>query len=97
LDRADVRGYAVADTPGLIVARIVAMIINEACETALHGVASPADIDTAMMLGTNYPLGPFEWCKKWAPATVVELLDNLWAEYHDTRYRTSVKLRALAR
>jgi 3-hydroxybutyryl-CoA dehydrogenase len=50
-----------------------------------------------MMLGTNYPLGPFEWCKKWAAATAVELLDNLWAEYHDTRYRTSVKLRALAR
>ena len=97
LDRADVRGYAAADTPGLIVARIVAMIINEACETVLHGVASPADIDTAMRLGTNYPLGPFDWCNKWSAPTTVELLDNLWAEYHDTRYRTSVKLRALAR
>jgi 3-hydroxybutyryl-CoA dehydrogenase len=97
LDRAGVRGYAVTDTPGLIVARIVAMIINEACETALHGVATPGDIDTAMMLGTNYPLGPFEWCDKWSAASTVELLDNLWVEYHDTRYRTSVKLRALAR
>jgi 3-hydroxybutyryl-CoA dehydrogenase len=97
LDRAGVRGFAVADTPGLIVARIVAMLINEACETALHGVASPADIDTAMMLGTNYPLGPFQWCDKWSAATIVELLDNLWAEYHDARYRTSVRLRALGR
>ena len=97
LERADASGYAIADTPGLIVARIVAMIINEACETALHGVASPADIDTAMKLGTNYPLGPFEWCEKWSAAATVELLDNVWAEYHDPRYRTSVKLRALAR
>lgn len=97
LDRAGVCGYPIADTPGLIVARIVAMLINEANETALHGIASPEDIDTAMVLGTNYPLGPFQWCGKWSPTTVVELLDALWSEYHDPRYRTSVRLRAAAR
>ena len=48
--------HEVADAPGLVVARTLAVIANEAWETALHGVATPADIDVAMQLGTNYPV-----------------------------------------
>ena len=85
--------HEVADAPGLVVARTLAVIINEAWETALHGVATPPDIDVAMQLGTNYPSGPFEWTRRWGAPAVVELIDALWSTYHDTRYRGSRDLR----
>ena len=85
-----------ADAPGLVVARTLAVIANEAWETALHGVATPADIDVAMQLGTNYPSGPFEWTRRWGPEAVLEIIDALWSTYHDTRYRASRDLRAAA-
>jgi 3-hydroxybutyryl-CoA dehydrogenase len=54
----------VPDTPGLITARILATIINEAWYTWEQGVSTKEEIDTAMKLGTNYPLGPFEWSER---------------------------------
>ena len=51
----------VADQAGLITARVICMIINEAYYTLEEGTASREDIDLAMKLGTNYPYGPFEW------------------------------------
>jgi 3-hydroxybutyryl-CoA dehydrogenase len=82
--------------PGLVVARTLAVIANEAWETALHGVATPDDIDVAMELGTNYPVGPFAWTRDWGPSTILELLDQLWSTYHDTRYRANRLLRSAA-
>ncbi len=73
------------------------MIVNEAWEAAHLGVASPADIDSAMQLGTNYPLGPFAWSQRWSEAAVLHLLDELHAEYGDARYRASTRLRASTR
>ncbi|CAM5558407.1 hypothetical protein STENM223S_05950 [Streptomyces tendae] len=49
----------VGDVPGLIVARTVARIIDLAFDAVAKGVAAPEDVDTAMRLGVNYPLGPF--------------------------------------
>lgn len=89
--------YEVADVPGLVLARTLAVIANEAWETALHGVASPEDIDLAMELGTNYPVGPFEWTRRWGADAVLELLDQLWSTYHDPRYRASRELRSAQR
>ena len=93
LDKAGVAAHLVDDAPGLVVARTLAVIANEAWSTVLHGVAAPDDVDTAMRLGTNYPVGPFEWCRRWGLAEVLELLDELWSTYHDTRYRASRNLR----
>ena len=93
LGRGGVAIHEVADAPGLVVARTLSVIANEAWETSLHGVASPADIDIAMQLGTNYPVGPFEWTRRWGSDAVLEILDSLWATYHDTRYRASRDLR----
>ena len=53
-----VRAFPIDDTPGLVVARVVAMIANEAWEAAHLGVASPADIDSAMQLGHELPARP---------------------------------------
>ena len=53
------------------------MIINEAYFARDENVSSEADIDTAMKLGTNYPYGPFEWCKKIGVERVFNLLEKL--------------------
>ena len=59
--------YVVDDAPGLVVTRTVAMLVNGAVDARHKGVASAADIDTAMRLGTNYPLGPLAWGEPLGP------------------------------
>ncbi len=81
-----------ADTPGLIVARTVAMLINEASDAVLQGVCTPDGADAAMKLGVNYPAGPFEWLARWSPAGVTAMLDALDAHYRGERYRVSAWL-----
>lgn len=54
----------VPDLPGMIAARVIGAIINEAQLAEAEGVAGKNDIDTAMKLGTNYPFGPFEWAER---------------------------------
>ncbi|KQS68267.1 3-hydroxyacyl-CoA dehydrogenase [Modestobacter sp. Leaf380] len=93
LQPAGVALHEVADAPGLVLARTLAMIANEAFETVLHDVAGREDVDVAMRLGTNYPVGPFAWTEQWGPAAVVELLDELHDTYRDPRYRASRLLR----
>jgi 3-hydroxybutyryl-CoA dehydrogenase len=86
----------VADTPGLVVARTVAMLINEAADAVLQGVCTPAGADAAMKLGVNYPAGPFEWLAAWDVREVVALLDALDVMYRGERYRVSPWLRRRA-
>ena len=86
----------IADTPGLVVARTIAMLINEAADAVQQGVCSEADADKAMKLGVNYPAGPFEWLDAWNVRAVVRLLDALDDYYRGERYRVSPYLRQLA-
>ena len=74
----------VADEPGFISARIIAMIINEAYFATGDKVSTRDEIDIAMKLGTNYPFGPFEWAKAIGPANVLALLQQLYKA--DKRY-----------
>lgn len=80
------------DIAGMIVMRIVAMLANEAADCVAQGIATAADIDTAMRLGTNYPLGPLAWADRLSPAFVAAVLDNLRAHYGEERYRVSPAL-----
>ncbi|MGW4094860.1 3-hydroxyacyl-CoA dehydrogenase [Nocardia sp. NPDC004750] len=96
LRRAGIDPIRVLDAPGLIVARVVSMIINEASEALHLGIASAADIDTAMQLGTNYPLGPLQWADRWSATYVLSLIDALRDGYRDARYRASWHLRSSA-
>lgn len=73
-----------ADTPGLIAARMIAMIINEAWYAYADGVSTQQDIDLAMKLGTNYPYGPFEWGEKIGLDKIVTLLLSMSEE--NSRY-----------
>ena len=86
----------VADTPGLVAARTVAMLINEAADAVLQGVCTPEGADAAMKLGVNYPAGPFEWLARWNETDVVRLLDTLDTHYRGERYRVSPWLRRRA-
>jgi 3-hydroxybutyryl-CoA dehydrogenase len=83
----------VPDAPGLLVARTVAMLVNEAADAVQQGVCSAEGADAAMKLGVNYPAGPFEWLARWDAAAVVGLLDALDAHYRGERYRASPWLR----
>jgi 3-hydroxybutyryl-CoA dehydrogenase len=83
----------VADVPALVVARTVAMLINEAADAVQQGVCDEAGADSAMKLGVNYPAGPFEWLAHWSAGEVVALLDRLDAHARGERYRASALLR----
>jgi len=85
-----------ADAPGLVVARTVAMLINEAADAVLQGVCSEPGADAALKLGVNYPAGPFEWLSRWSARDVVALLDALDHHYRGERYRASPWLRRRA-
>ncbi|AVZ74151.1 3-hydroxyacyl-CoA dehydrogenase [Streptomyces lunaelactis] len=82
----------IGDVPGMIVARTVAMLVDLAADAVAKGVASPADIDTAMRLGVNYPLGPVEWGRRLGRAWAHELLDELHARVPTGRYAASLAL-----
>jgi 3-hydroxybutyryl-CoA dehydrogenase len=86
----------VADTPGLVVARTLGMLVNEAADAVRQGVCTPDAADAAMKLGVNYPAGPFEWLADWSAAGVAQLLQTLDEHYRGERYRLSPWLREAA-
>ncbi len=85
----------VADGPGLVRARTVCCIINEAASALMEGVATAADIDQAMQLGTNYPHGPLAWADHIGLDTVLGVMNGLFSEWGEDRYRPSPLLKRL--
>jgi 3-hydroxybutyryl-CoA dehydrogenase len=77
----------VDDRVGMVTPRVICMIINEAYFTVQEGTASQTDIDLAMKVGTNYPYGPFEWCERIGLKNVYELLNALYEDTKDERYK----------
>ncbi|MGN6599486.1 MAG: 3-hydroxyacyl-CoA dehydrogenase NAD-binding domain-containing protein [Actinomycetes bacterium] len=84
------------DVPGLIVARTVSMLVNEAVDLVGRGTATADDVDTAMKLGTNYPLGPLEWGEQIGAGRIVSVLDALHGSVPTGRYRAAGRLRRRA-
>ena len=81
------------DIPGLIVARTVAMIVNEAADTVNKQVCTIKDVDLAMQKGVNYPKGPLAWADEIGPDYVSAVIENLGRTYGEDRYRVSPYLR----
>lgn len=75
---------AVTDDAGLVAARVISMIINEAWFALGDNISTKQEIDIAMKLGTNYPYGPFEWCEKIGIKNIYTLLKKLSEK--DERY-----------
>jgi 3-hydroxybutyryl-CoA dehydrogenase len=85
----------VGDAPGLVLGRIVCQVINECAFSLGEGVGSAQDIDTGMVLGLSYPLGPLKWADELGLDHVLTVLDALHAEYREERYRPAPALRQL--
>ncbi|WDM11289.1 3-hydroxyacyl-CoA dehydrogenase [Streptomyces lavenduligriseus] len=82
----------IGDVPGMIVARTVARIIDLAHDAVAKGVATEEDIDTAMRLGVNYPLGPFEWGRRLGRDFAFDILDEMHERDPSGRYAPSLAL-----
>ena len=80
----------VPDVPGMIAARVIAMIINEAYFGLGNEISTKKEIDIAMKLGTNYPYGPFEWSEKIGLQKIYALLKKLSEK--DKRYEVAPSL-----
>jgi 3-hydroxybutyryl-CoA dehydrogenase len=85
-EKLNIKYIRVKDQVGMVTPRVVAMIINEAFETLQNDVASKADIDLSMKLGTNYPFGPFEWAERIGVDKLQKLLLAIQQETGDSRY-----------
>lgn len=81
------------DVPGLIVARSLCMIINEAADTVYKQVCTISDVDLAMQKGVNYPKGPLAWADEIGPDYVSAVIENLGRTYGEDRYRVTPLLR----
>ena len=86
----------VADRVGLVTPRVVCMIINEACYTVQEGTATMPAVDLGMQLGTNYPRGPFAWANAIGVVRVYAVLEALWHDTHEERYKSCPLLKRQA-
>ena len=80
-----------------IVQRVLAMLINEVADALALNVASRQDLELAMTKGVNYPKGLLAWADELGLQNVLTTLDDLYADYHEDRYRASPLLRRLVR
>ncbi|MBK7478000.1 MAG: 3-hydroxybutyryl-CoA dehydrogenase [Haliscomenobacter sp.] len=77
--------------------RVLMMLINEAADAVYWGIASPEDVDLALTKGVNYPQGLLSWADAIGLSKCVRILDTLFEEYHEDRYRCSPLLRQKVR
>lgn len=87
----------VNEAPGFVVNKILIPMINEACDLLYTGVATAEGIDTAMKLGANHPMGPLALGDLIGLDVVLYIMDVLYEEAHDSKYRASLLLRKMVR
>ena len=87
----------VQEAPGFVVNRILIPMINEAIGILADGVADAKGIDTAMKLGANHPMGPLELGDLIGLDVVLAIMDVLYSEFGDSKYRAHVLLRKMVR
>ena len=87
----------VAEAPGFVVNRILIPMINEAFGIMAEGIASPEDIDQSMMLGANHPMGPLALGDLIGLDVCLAIMDVLYKETGDTKYRAHSLMRKYVR
>lgn len=87
----------VNEAPGFVVNRILIPMINEGIGIFAEGVASKEEIDSAMKLGANHPMGPLELGDLIGLDVVLAIMDVLYTEFGDPKYRAHTLLRKMVR
>ncbi|WP_207486054.1 3-hydroxyacyl-CoA dehydrogenase [Arenibaculum pallidiluteum] len=87
----------IRDSHGFVAQRVLATIVNIACDMAQQRIATPDDIDAAVRLGLGYPQGPLAWGDALGPMRVLGILERILAGTGDPRYRPSPWLARRAR
>jgi 3-hydroxybutyryl-CoA dehydrogenase len=86
----------VGDAPGLVLGRVVCQLMNEAAFAIGEGVGSAEDVDAGLTLGLNHPRGPVEWADAAGLDHVLAVVDGLYEERGEERYRAAPLLRRAA-
>ncbi|WP_411682669.1 3-hydroxybutyryl-CoA dehydrogenase [Clostridium thailandense] len=87
----------VEEAPGFVVNRILIPMINEAVGILADGVASVEDIDLAMKLGANHPIGPLALADLIGNDVCLAIMEVLYSEFGDSKYRPHPLLRKMVR
>lgn len=87
----------VEESPGFVVNRMLIPMLNEAIITLSEGVASKESIDKAMKLGAHHPMGPLELSDFIGNDVVLSIMDIIYSETGDSKYRASPLLRKMVR
>jgi 3-hydroxybutyryl-CoA dehydrogenase len=96
LSATDAPVTVINDSPGFVVQRLLAMIVNVGSRIAELRIAAPADIDTAVELGLNYPKGPLALGDRLGARRVLAVLDGMHSVTRDPKYRATTWLRRRA-
>jgi 3-hydroxybutyryl-CoA dehydrogenase len=86
----------IGDSTGFVGQRVLAMVVNLACEIAQQRIASPRDIDDAVRIGLGYPKGPLSWGDSLGAGKILTILTRIHALSGDPRYRPGPWLRRRA-
>jgi 3-hydroxybutyryl-CoA dehydrogenase len=90
-------GVLVEEAPGFVVNRLLVPMINEAVGIYAENIALATDIDKAMMLGANHPMGPLALSDLIGNDVVLAIMDTLFNEFGDSKYRAHPLLRKMVR
>ncbi len=85
----------VKESPGFVVNRLLCPLMNEAAYLVMEGVASPEDIDTAMKLGANHPIGPLALADLVGIDVLLAIMEVLHSELGDEKYKPCPLLREM--
>ena len=96
-DKMGKESILVNDTPGFATSRLIGVLQNEAIHAFAEGIASAEDIDKGMRLGMNHPMGPLQLADFIGLDTLLHVMENLYEEYGDPKYRPPQLLRQMVR
>ncbi len=85
------------DGSGFATSRLIGVLQNEAIHAYAEGIASAEDIDKGMRLGMNHPMGPLQLADFVGLDTLLHVMENLYEEYGDPKYRPPLLLRQMVR